>query len=230
MYEIKVADLATNSLDFGLVRRTVLDRHDRLYRQHVPGGLLTYRRAASERDLVAGTYMSIVVNHALVATGAFRSELYASGFTLIRPILEAVLKQHAVGHYDRDDNSWKNDIVAPPLRITKGSLKKLAARRGPDFTHLWKNLSPWLNDFVHGGFGQLSNNYNPETGEPHYPASWFWAGMIIVTQLMLTSSILFLAHTGNTDRAAAVLHGMESEPWGSLETMHNGQGVRIIPR
>ena len=229
MYEIKVADLATNSPDFGVVRRTVLDRYDRLYRQHVTCGRLPYRRNASQRDLVAGTYTSIVLTHAQVATGAFRSELYASGFTLIRPILEAVLKQYAVCDYDRDDDGWKDNIVDSRLRITKGSLKKLAAREGPDFTNLWKNLSPWLNDFVHGGFGQLSKNYNPETGEPHYPASWFWAGMIIVTQLMLTSSILFLAHMGHTDRAEAVLHGMESEPWGSLETMHNGQGVRIIP-
>ena len=101
--------------------------------------------------------------------------------------------------------------------------------RGPDFTHLWKSHSPWLNDFIHGGFGQLSSNNNLKTGAPHYPASWFWAAMIIATQSMLISSILFWTHMGRTDRAAAVLHGMESEPWGSLEIMHNGQGVRIMP-
>ena len=229
MYEIKVADLATNSPDFGVVRRTVLDRYDRLYRQHVTGGRLTYRRDASQRDLVAGTYTSIVLNHAQVATGAFRSELYASGFTLIRSILEAVLKQYAVCHYDRDDDGWKDNIVASRLRVTKGSLKKFADRGGPDFTHLWKSHSPWLNDFIHGGFGQLSSNNNLKTGAPHYPASWFWAAMIIATQSMLISSILFWTHMGRTDRAAAVLHGMESEPWCSLEIMHNGQGVRIMP-
>ena len=210
-------------------RRTVLDRYDRLYRQHVPGGRLTYRRDASQRDLVAGTYTSIVVNHAQVATCAFRSELYASGFTLMRPILEAVLKQYAVGNYDRDDDGWKDDIVDRPLRITKDSLKKLAARGGPDFTPFWKGISPWLNDFVHGGFGQLSSNHNPETGEPHYPASWFWTAMIIATLSMLMSSAWFWTYMGHADRAEAVLHGIQSESWGSLETMHNGQGVRIMP-
>ena len=229
MYEIKVADLVTDSPDFGVARCTVLDRYDRPYRQHFPGGRLTYRRAASVRELVAVTYTSIIVNHTQVATGAFRSEMYASGFTLIRPILEAVLKQYAVGNYDRDDDGWKDDIVARPLRITKGSLKRLAARGSPDFTPLWKSLSPWLNDFIQGGFGQLNSNYNPKTGEPHYPASWVWVAMIIATQSMLISSILFWTHMGHTDRAAAVLHGMESEPWGSLEIMHNGQGVKIMP-
>ena len=51
-------------------------------------------------------------------------------------------------------------------------------RGGPDFTHLWKSHSPWLNDFIHGGFGQLSSNNNLKTGAPHYPAFWFWAAMI----------------------------------------------------
>ena len=55
MYEIKVVDLATDSPDFGVVRRTVLDRYDRLYKQHAPDGRLTYRRAASQREIVAGT-------------------------------------------------------------------------------------------------------------------------------------------------------------------------------
>ena len=38
MYEIKVADLATDSPDFGVVRCAVLGRYDRLHKQHVPDG------------------------------------------------------------------------------------------------------------------------------------------------------------------------------------------------
>ena len=75
-------------------------------------------------------------------------------------------------------------------------------RRGPDFTPLWAGLSPWLNDFVHGGYGQLSSNYNPETGKPDYPASWFWTAMLIATLSMLSSSAWLWAHLGHEDRAA----------------------------
>ena len=227
MYEIKVADLATDSPDFGVVRRTVLDRYARLYKQHVPDGRLTYRRDASQREIVAVTYTAIVLTHAQVAAIAFASELYASGFALMRPMLEALLKQHMVGGYDRDDDGWKNDIDAQP-RITKSSLKKLADLGGPDYTHLWPDLSPWLNDFVHGGYGQLSSNHNPETGAPDYPASWFWIAMLIATLSMLYSSAWLWAYLGHEDSAATVLDGMQAESWDSLAVMHNGQKGRII--
>ena len=227
MYEIKVVDLATDSPDFGTVRRAVLDRYDRLYEQHAPDGLLTYRRDASQREIVAGTYTAIVSTHAQVAAGAFCSGLYASGFALIRPMLEALLKQQTVRVYDRDDDGWKNNIDDQP-HITKGSLKKLAERGATNFTPLWTGLSPWLNDFVHGGYGQLSFNYNPETGKPNYPAVWFWNAMLIATLSMLTSSGWLWDHLGHEDRAAAILDGMNAESWDSLAVMHNGQKVRII--
>ena len=226
MYEIKVVDLATDSPDFGVVRRAVLARYHRLYTQHTPDGRLTYRRAASQREIVVGTYTAIVLTHAQVATGASHSELYASGFALMRPMLEALLKQYTVGSYDRDDG-WKNDIDAQP-RITKSSLRKLADRGGPDFTLLWADFSPWLNDFVHGGYGQLSCNHNPETGKPDYPASWFWTAMLIATLSMLTNSAWLWDCLGYEDRAEAALHRMRAESWDSLTAMHNGQEVRII--
>ena len=125
MYEIKVAELATDSHDFGMVKRAVLDQYDRLYKQHVPYGQLSFRRDASQREIVAGTYTAIVLTHAQVAAGAFESKHYASGFALMRPILEALLKQYTVGHYNRDDDGWKDNINDQP-RINKGSLRKLA--------------------------------------------------------------------------------------------------------
>ena len=229
MYEIKVEDLATDSPDFGVIRRTVLDRYDRLFTQHRPDGRLTYRRDASQREIVAGTYTVLVLTHAQVVAGAFRSELYASGFALMRPILEALLKQYTVGDYDRGGDGWQNDIDAQP-RINKGSLRKLADRGGPDFTRLWAGLSPWLNDFVHGGYGQLSSNHNPETGLPDYPASWFWTAMLIATVAMLSSSAWLWDYLGHEDRAKAVLHRMRAESWYSLAAMHNGQEIRIIAK
>jgi len=71
MSEIKVEDLATDSPNFGVIRRTVLDRYDRLFAQHRPDGRLTYRRDVSQREIVAGTYTAIVLTHTQVVAGAF---------------------------------------------------------------------------------------------------------------------------------------------------------------
>ena len=171
--------------------------------------------------------MQLVVSHGFIAANAFRSDVYAPGFALMRPMLEALLKQFVVGNYGGVDDGWKHDIAAQP-RINTGSLKRLAELGGPDFTPLWTNLSHWLNDFVHGGYGQLSSNYNPTTGEPCYPASWFWHAMIITTLSMLTSSAWFLTYLGHEDRAKAVLRGMQVESWDTLTVTHNGQEVKII--
>ena len=231
MYEIKVADLETNSPNFGMVKRTVLERYNRLYRKHAPDGRLFYKRDSPQRELAAGTYMLIVVSHASVAADAFNSERYASGFTLMRPMLEALLKQHEVSNYAGDDDGWKDDVDAQP-RINKGRLKKLAELGGPDFTPLWTTHSHWLNDFVHGGYGQMSGNYNSTSDgpryEPCYPASWFWSAMLFATVSMLTSSGWFWGYLGHEDRAAAVLRGMQEESWDTQTVMHNGQEVRII--
>ena len=227
MYEIKVADLETNGPNFDVIKHTVLERYDRLYREHRPGGRLSYKRDASQRELVAGTYMWLVVNHGFIAANAFRSDVYAPGFALMRPMLEALLKQFAVGNYAGVADDWKSEINAQ-LRINTGSLKRLNELGGPDFTQLWTNLAPWLNDFVHGGYGQLSSNYNPTTDEPRYPAPWFWNAMLIATVSMLTSSAWFWACLGHEDRAAVALRGMQEESWGTQTVMHNGQEVRII--
>ena len=60
MHEIKVADLATDSPEFGGVKRAALDRYDRLYKQHVPDGRLPYRRDASQREIPS---VPIMVRH-----------------------------------------------------------------------------------------------------------------------------------------------------------------------
>ena len=230
MYEIKVADLETNSPDFGVVKRTALERYDKLYKQHAPDGRLFYKRDSPQRELAAGTYMLIVMSHASVAADAFSSERYASGFALMRPILEALLKQHAVSNYAGDDDGWKGDVDAQP-RITERRLKKLA-ERGQDFAQLWTTNSHWLNDFVHGGYGLMSGYYNSTPDgpryEPCYQASWFWSAMLFATMSMLTSSGWFWGYLGHEDRAAAVLREMQVESWNTLTVTHNGQEVRII--
>ena len=75
------------------MRDAVLERYDTFARRHVPAGRLTYNRDAPPREVYAGSYTPIIVNHAMVMAYAFRDGWYASGFALARPTLEALLKQ-----------------------------------------------------------------------------------------------------------------------------------------
>ncbi|MXY25823.1 MAG: hypothetical protein F4Y45_15060 [Acidobacteria bacterium] len=226
MYEIDVSASATDSREFGIIKDAVLDRYRRLSR-HAPREDAQYRRDAPPREVAASAYTPIITSHTQVVTSAFRSELFASGFALVRPTLEALLKQSMVGAYEGDDDGWKR-IVGSRLRITRKSLKELATSRGwPDLSTLWVGLSPWLNDFVHGGHGQLLSN-STQSREPTYPADWFWTAMFVSTVAMLATSAWFWAHVGHDERWQPILDDMRSEDWGTLTIGRNGQIVRII--
>ena len=226
MYEIDVSGSATDGPEFGIIKDAVLDRYRRLLR-HAPRGSLQYKRDAPQRESAASAYTPIITSHAQVVAGAFESRLYASGFALVRPTLEALLKQSMVGAYDSDDDGWKR-IVARRLRVTRKGLKELASRQGwPDMGPLWAGLSPWLNDFVHGGHGQLISN-SPQSLEPSYPADWFWTAMFVSTVAMLSTSAWFWAHLGHDERWKPILDDMGSEDWGTLTDGRNGQIVTII--
>ena len=54
---------------------------------------------------------------------------------------------------------------------------------GDELADWWKELSPVLSDFVHGGQGQLAANH--DTLVPRYPATWFQTTMSIATLAML---------------------------------------------
>ena len=89
MYEINLTALETDSRDFPLARRAVLDRYNRLFAENTPDGPLTRGRDAPQRECVAGSYTAVVIRHTQTVAGAFNSGLYASGFALVRPMLEA---------------------------------------------------------------------------------------------------------------------------------------------
>ena len=226
MYEIDVSDSATDSQEFDIIKKALIDRYYRLER-HAPGGSFQYRRNAPQRATVASAYTPIITSHTQVVAGAFESGLYASGFALVRPTLEALLKQFMVGAYEGDDDGWKR-IVAKRLRVTHKGLKELASRQGwPDMGPMWAGLSPWLNDFVHGGQGQLVSN-SPQSPEPSYPADWFWTAMFVSTVAMLSTSAWFFTHLGDQERCRPILDEMKSEDWGTLTIGRNGQIVKII--
>ena len=129
-----------------------------LYRAHTPSGQIVRLRTARPPEAIAGSYTPIILSHAQSMASAFNAGLYVSGFALLRPMLEALFKQGMLGDYQGNDDQWK---AIPPksVRVTKSTLKKLAAEAGsPDIMPVWQHLSPLLADFVHGGKGQLTSN------------------------------------------------------------------------
>ena len=230
MYEINLTAPETNSRDFPLARRVVLDRYVRLYEEHAPDGKLTLKRNVPQRDLVASSYTPIILSHTQTIAGAFVYGLYASAFALTRPMMEALLKQAMLGEYEGDDNGWKN-IPDRRIRVTRKHLRQLESRSGcSDILPWWTSLKPVLNDFVHGGKGQLTSNPVDDNGWPQYPGAWFWSSMLIATMSALVTSSWFWAHIGYEKRCQRILDAVTQEDWGALTVLHNGQQVRIIGR
>ena len=227
MYEIKTADRSTNHKDFHIVKQAALDRYSKLAR-HVPSGRLTRGHDVSVREEYAGSYTVIIVNHATTMAHAFHSNRYASGFALTRPTLEALMKQVLLTAYKGDDDGWQK-LVAKRIRVNRRSLKDLAARTGwPDISQWWVGVGPILNDFVHGGPGQLLGNPIDDDGWPVYPGDWFWAAMLVATVSMLTTSGWFWGHIKDQERAKAVMTDLSTEDWRTITTLRNGQMIQIV--
>lgn len=230
MYKIDLATLETDSRDFPLAKRAILDRYNRLFAEHTPDGPLTRRRDAPQRECVASSYTAIVICHTQTVAGAFNSGLYASGFALMRPMLEALLKQAMLGEYTEDDDGWKK-IPDRRIRVTREHLKELELRSGcSDILRLWDNLKPVLNDFAHGGRGQLTGNPIDDDGWPRYPGAWFWSSMLVATMSALVTSGWFWAHIGHEERCQKIMDAVTKEDWQVLTLFHNGQHVRIVGR
>ena len=90
--------------------------------------------------------------------------------------------------------------------------------------------SPVLNDFVHGGRGQLTSNPINESSQPRYPGAWFWSVMLLYTMCVLLTSGWFWAHLGDEKRCRAILDDIRKEDWGTLAMWRNGQEVRVVAR
>ena len=228
MYEIKVAERTTASSDFHIVKEAVLERYRRLYRRHSPGGPQTRKRDVSQRELVAGSYTVIITQHALTMDNTFRIERYASGFALARPMLEALLKQAMLLSHDGDDDDWKS-IADRRIKVTRRNLADLSTRTGwPDVGPMWRGLKPWLNDFVHGGRGQLTSNPINEDSKPVYEGAWFWTAMLVASLATLAAHGFLWAHLGDDDRAKRVLDDLAEENWNRITISRNGQTVHIV--
>ena len=180
-YEINASNLDTSSREFPIILGALVDRYDRLYGAHVPDGHFDRGRDVTEPQAVAGSYTKIITNHTQTVAGAFRSELYASGFALLRPTVEAVLKQGMLADFEGTGDGWKK-IPNKPLRITRALIRQLEERSGCSvILPWWTEIKPLLNDFVHGGRGQLAGNPIDDNGHARYPGEWFWTSMLITT-------------------------------------------------
>ena len=185
---------------------------------------LTYERHATAQQVIARAYSIIILDHTLVITDAFRRGLHAPGFALVRPTRETLLKQYLAADFVGDDETFKRLARSRP-RIDSKALQQLSAQQ-PDAWPVWNQLSPWLTDCTHGGPGQLvGNNLRPCEG---YPGEMFWTAMLVSTVAMLATSGWFWHHMGHEDRAQRVLKAMGSENWDHIQTMRNGQTVRIV--
>ena len=230
MHEINIAAIETDDPDFPIARDAALDRYTRLYEEHGPDGRIIRRRSAEQRELVASAYTAIILSHTQTVAGAFNSGLYASGFALLRPTLEALLKQHMLGDYAGSGDGWKS-IPDRKIRVTIAGLTDVAARSGCTvIVPLWKDLAPGLNDFVHGGRGQLTSNPINDIGWPQYPGAWFWSAAQTITMSALGTSAWFWAHVGYEERCQAILDTVTNEDWDSLMIVRNGLSVKIVAR
>ena len=229
MGEINVANLSTDDRDFPIAREASLNRYWRLRAQHLPAGRQTFKRNASARERTASSYTVVIVEHADIAMMAFGGGHYPPGFALARPALEGLIKQLLVGEYEDDDDGWQR-IVRSQERITPRRLQELA-ERFPELVHVvpvWRTLGRILNDFVHGGVGQLTSNPIDAVSKPRYPGAWFWSVALVFTVCMLATSGWFWVHIGEQERAKGLTDAIAGEDWESLTTMHNGQSVRIF--
>ena len=229
MWEINVADLTIDSPEFPIAKEAILGRYQRLRAQHLPAGDQTFKRNAPAQERTAGSYTVVVVKHADIAMRAFGGGHYPPAFALARPALEGLIKQFLIGEYKDEDDGWQR-IVRSQGRISPRKLQELA-QRFPELAHIvpvWKTLSPILNDFVHGGVGQLTSNPIDAVSEPRYPGAWFWSTALVYTVCMLATSGWFWVHLGEQGRAKALTDAVAGEDWGSLTTTRNGQNVRIF--
>ena len=84
---------------------------------------LTYERDATAQQVIARAYSIIILDHTLVITDAFRRGLHAPGFALVRPTLEATLKQYLASDFVGDDESFKRLARSQP-RIDSKALRQ----------------------------------------------------------------------------------------------------------
>ena len=201
--EISLASMSTDHPEFPAMREALLQKYRKLFLKYAPRGSMTRKRRAEPWEVAASGYTAVILVHTETIAGAFSRCWYASGFALTRPVLEALLKQSWLATCNGADR-WEHKVRGRQS-VTQKELRAMSESYGggDELADWWKELSPVLSDFVHGGQGQLAANH--DTLVPRYPATWFQTTMSIATLAMLVTSGLFWAHLGEQERAQAVM-------------------------
>ena len=155
MIELNAQKMSTDDddQDWGILKRVLLARVDRCMdpaRQEI-SGRHTVQKDVSRGGLVAMAYAQLVLGHANVIRVCVDCGEYSTGFTLLRPMLEALLKQWLTS----EEMEYKavDQMLKYRKKVCKESLERLRQKGCPDVVEWWAQHEKVLFDFVHGGFG-----------------------------------------------------------------------------
>lgn len=229
MHEINVRNIRTNSPEFPVVRDGLVDRYNRLGRANRIRRT-TLRREMSRCEIMAASYTGVVLSHTETIAFSTRQEHYASALALVRPALEATLKQLRLALCENDSEA--EEIVTRQNRIGRGTLEEIETLGGRGFglTKFWTHMKPFMNDFVHGGVGQLTSNNCGTEGTVAYDGAWIWTALLVASNLMLGTTATWYALSGNSENALHVVDVAMGEDWSEVQTECKGQRFALVNR
>ena len=229
MIELNAQKMTTDDddQDWGILKRVLLARVDRCMdpaRQEI-SGRHTLQKDVSRGGLVAMAYAQLVLGHANVIRGCVDCGEYSSGFTLLRPMLEALLKQWLTS----EEMEYKavDQMVKYRKKVCKESLERLRQKGGPDVVEWWAEHEKVLNDFVHGGLVPIVNQKSGNTYAQIFPAGWVWQLCTYLTQAATGAAAQAFHVWGYPDKVKKIYEPVEREgDWLVIDDMLNETPLR----
>ena len=184
----------------------------------------------SRWETMAASYTAVVLSHTETIAFSSKQEHYASALALVRPALEATLKQLRLAQCQNDSEA--EEIVTRKNRINRGTLEEIEslADGGFSLTGFWTHMKPFMNDFVHGGVGQLTSNNCETEGTVEYDGAWIWTALLVASTLMLGTTATWYALSGNAEDALRIVDVAAREDWSKVQTECKGQRIVLVNR
>ena len=227
MIELNAQKMTTDDQDWWILKRVLLRRVDRCMapaRQEISGPH-TLQKDISYGGLVAMAYAQLVLGHANVIRGCVEGDEYSSGFALLRPMLEALLKQWLTSEEAR--NKAVDQMVGYRKKVCKESLEHLRKKGDPDVVGWWTENERVLNDFVHGGLLSIVNQKSGNTYGQIFPAGWVWQLCTYLTQAATGAAAQAFHVCGYPDKVEKISELVEGEgDWLVIDDMLNEPPLR----
>ena len=227
MIELNAQKMTTDDQDWWILKRVLLDRVDCCMdpaRQEI-SGQHTLQKDVSRGGLVAMAYAQLVLGHANVIRECAKSGEYSSGFALLRPMLEALLKQWLTS--EEVENKAVDQMVKYRKKVCKESLECLRQKGGPDVVEWWTEHEKVLNDFAHGGFLSIVNQKSGNTYAQIFPAGWVWQLCTYLTQAATGAAAQAFHVWGYPDKVEKISEPVAREgDWLVIDDMLNGTPLR----